>query len=205
MSTKKTGILASMLMMGALAMPAMAQNDQTAPPPGGNTPGNTGGNNGGNNNGGGRRFDPSQFRQQMMDRIKQEMGATDDEFAALQPKIEKVMQLNRDANGGGMGGMMGGRRNRGGNNAGGANGTTASPNTQDPNAPQLSVVQQAQRDLRTTLDNKDAKPEDIKAKLDALRDAKSKAKDDLTSAQKDLQSLLTQRQEAVLVMMGLLN
>jgi hypothetical protein len=201
MSTKKTPILAAMLMMGALAMPAMAQNDQTAPPPGGNTAGNTGGD---NNNGGGRRFDPSQFRQQMMDRIKQEMGATDDEFAALQPKIEKVMQLNRDANGGGMGGMMG-RRNRGGNNGGGASGATASPNTQDPNAPQPSAVQQAQRDLRTTLDNKDAKPEDIKAKLDALRDAKSKAKDDLTAAQKDLQSLLTQRQEAVLVMMGLLN
>ena len=35
--------------------------------------------------------------------------------------------------------------------------------------------------------------------------AKTKAKDDLASAQKDLQSVLTQRQEAVLVMDGMLN
>jgi Spy/CpxP family protein refolding chaperone len=59
--------------------------------------------------------------------------------------------------------------------------------------------------LQTTLDNKDAKPEEIKAKLTALRDARNKAKEDLTKAQADLKELLTQRQEAVLVNMGLLD
>ena len=52
---------------------------------------------------------------------------------------------------------------------------------------------------------KDAKPEEIKAKLAALRDAREKAKKDMTQAQADLRELLTQRQEAVMVMMGFLD
>ena len=75
---------------------------------------------------------------------------TDDEFNAVKPKIEKVMDLRRDVDFGGRG-----RGPRGG----------AAPRP-DANA---SPVQQASRDLRSTLDNKDSKPDDIKAKLDALR------------------------------------
>jgi hypothetical protein len=58
--------------------------------------------------------------------------------------------------------------------------------------------------LQAVLDNKDSKPDEIKSKLDALRDARGKARDQLTKAQGDLKSLLTQRQEAVLVTRGML-
>jgi Spy/CpxP family protein refolding chaperone len=62
----------------------------------------------------------------------------------------------------------------------------------------------ASKALADTLDNKDAKPDEIKAKLTALRDARAKAREELTKARKDLTDLLTQRQEAVLVQFGIL-
>jgi hypothetical protein len=142
----------------------------------------------------------------MLDNLKTQLGSTDEEFAALEPKLQKVIQAQADVgagNGGGRGGMFGaggggGRRNNGGGaaGAGGANPPAATP---------LTSVQQAQQDLRTTLDNKSATPEEIKDKIDALRQARAKAKEDLVAAQADLKTVLTQRQEAVLILFGMLD
>ena len=65
-----------------------------------------------------------------------------------------------------------------------------------------SAVGKATQDLQTTLENKSATPEEIAAKLKAVREARAKAKEQVTAAQKDLKEVLTQRQEAVLVNMG---
>ena len=65
-------------------------------------------------------------------------------------------------------------------------------------------LEQIDMDLRDTLDNKDATADTITQKLTALRDARTKAQTELQSAQKDLKDVLTQRQEASLVMMGIL-
>jgi uncharacterized protein (DUF3084 family) len=66
-------------------------------------------------------------------------------------------------------------------------------------------VQDALQDLRTTLDDQSASPETIKAKLEVVRQARAKARQDLAVAQQDLKSVLTQRQEAVMVLFGLLD
>ena len=135
----------------------------------------------------------------MMDQLKTALGASDDEFAAIQPKILAVMQDQRDANVGnfrmfgGRGGPGGGRF--GGGGFGGGYGPTTEP----------SVVQTALQDLQTTLDDQNASPDAIKAKLDTLRQARTKARQDLAVAQADLKSVLTQRQEAVMVLMGYLD
>ena len=127
----------------------------------------------------------------MLDRLKEQLGSSDDEFAAIQPKIEKVFQLQMSANAGrGMGGR-GGRGGRGGGGGGMPGGDSA--------------VAKASADLRTTLDDKDAKPEDVKTKLEALRTARTAAKAELTKAQDDLKGVLTARQEAVLVEAGMLD
>jgi hypothetical protein len=148
--------------------------------------------------GGGGNFDPAQFRAQQMARIKEALGATDEEFTALQPKLEVVMTAQRDTRGG----FGGGRGGPGGRRGGQQGDTNAQPQT-PPGGD--SAVAKAQAELRTVLDNKDSKPEEIKAKLTALRDAREKAKTTLAAAQKDLKDLLTQRQEAVLVNMGYLD
>lgn len=184
----KTFVVVSALFLGVPVVSALGQaaGDGGAAP--GGTPPAGAPNNGG---GGGRqgRGDPAQFRQRMLDRIKTELGTTDDEFAAISPKLEAVMKAQRESRG--FGGP-GGRR-------GGGGGDT-------PNQPAAtpSPVQAASESLQETLKNKDAKPDEIKAKLDALRAAKVQAKQDLTKAQEDLRSVLTQRQEAALVMMSML-
>lgn len=196
---KKVGFLAASVLLGSLSVGAFGQ----AQPGGGNQPGGQPGQPG--QPGGRGNFDPAQFRQRMMDRLKEQLGASDDEMQALMPKIEKVMQLQRDAGGGGMRGMFGGGRRGGGPGGPGGNGGPGGPGgpggAADANA---SPVRQKSTDLQETLQNKDAKPDEIKAKLDALRAARAQAKQDLAAAQQELKGLLTQRQEAVMVEMGML-
>jgi len=133
-----------------------------------------------------------QFRQQMADRMKQALGASDEEWKVLQPRIDKVQTLSRQARGGGMGFiMMGGGRGGPGNR----------PQSDRPQ----SEVEKKSEALQKVLDNKEAKVEEIKAALTALREARAKAKAELETAQKELREVVTVRQEAQLVTMALLD
>ena len=64
---------------------------------------------------------------------------------------------------------------------------------------------QAQQDLRMSVERKDTSAESIAAKLTAYRQARDKVREELLAAQKDLKSAVTPRQEAILVIMGLLD
>jgi hypothetical protein len=134
-------------------------------------------------------FDPQAMRDRFSGMIKEQMSATDEEWKVIEPKLTKVMEARRDG-----GGFGGGFRGRGGDRG--------SDSQQQSDA---SPVQNASRELRQVLDNKDATAEQIAEKLKTLREAKEKAKTSLASAQKDLKEVLTQRQEAVLVMFGMLD
>src|SRR5215831_6890440 len=88
------------VLMCFLLAPAMVKA-QPAPDGGGNAGGDQGGGRrnrgGGNGGGGGGNFDPTQFRQRMMDNIKEQMGAKDDEWKVIEPKLTKVMDAQRSA------------------------------------------------------------------------------------------------------------
>jgi hypothetical protein len=147
--------------------------------------------------GGGRgNRDPQQQRQRMMDRMKEQMGATDEEWKALEPRIQKVMAAQRDARTGGFNGFGGGRGGRGGGGGGGGGGGDANANP--------SPVREARRAVQAAIDDGNTSPQDLAAKLKAYRDARDKAREDLTSAQKELKELLSQKQEAVLLMSGMI-
>jgi Spy/CpxP family protein refolding chaperone len=156
--------------------------------------------------GGRGNFDPAQFQADRDKQMQDRLGVTADEWKVLQPKIDKVRTAQRDARGGGMFGMggpgQGGRGNRG--TRGGAPAAGGDTPAQPDNAPAQSEVQKASTALGKVLENKDAKPEDIKAALTTFRDAKVKAKTELEKAQKDLKEVLTLKQEAQFVMMGML-
>jgi hypothetical protein len=146
----------------------------------------------------GGRFDPAQMRQRMMERMKEQLGADDAAWKVLEPRLAKVMELSRQAEGrGGMFGMMGGMRGtRGGNDQGG-----------DRQRPQrdpatMTPVEKAAEQLQTTLENQSAPPDEIKKNLTAYREAREKARQELAAAQAELKKILTVRQEAQLVMMG---
>ncbi len=132
-------------------------------------------------------FDPAQLRERMMTNMKEQLGASDAEWETLRPKVMKVWTLHRDLRPGmaGMAGMAG-RPRQGG-------------------AREENEVAKAQRELRTTLQNKDAPTEEIQKQLTALRNAREKVRKDLEAAQKDLKASVNPRQEAVLVLNGLLD
>src|SRR5277367_214505 len=158
MKMRLTTWLLAFGLLGALAaLPTMAQQDNGGG--GGNGGGATdnggGGNNGGGGGGGGNRQGRgggfAQFQAQRMQRIKDALQASDDDWKALEPKIQAVQQLQMQQ-------MMGRMGRRGGGGPGGGGGGGGGPGgNQDANAP-TNPLAQALRDLQATLDNKDATP-----------------------------------------------
>jgi len=149
----------------------------------------------------GMNFDPAQMQQRMMDNWKQQLGASDEEFKVIQPRLTKVIELNRDATMGGRGGMFGMMGGRGGR--GGQQGNRPRFPGQEDRQP--TAVEKAAEALSTTLENPSASPETIKQQLTALRAAREKAKQELAAAQQDLRQILSLKQEATLVLNGMLN
>lgn len=150
----------------------------------------------------GPRFDREQMQRMMAERLKETLEISDEEWKVFEPRITKVLTLSRQSGGfGGMGMMMRGRR------GGFGPGAQAAAPGGDAQAQQqeLTPVEKSTQELQTLLDNKDAKPEEIKAKLTAFRDAREKARQELVKAQKELREIVSVRQEAQLVLMGLLN
>lgn len=152
------------------------------------------------------QFDPAQMNQWMMQRMKEQLGATDDEWAVIEPRLEKVQTLARDARGGGMGGMFGRGQFGGPGGLRGQPGGAAPqpPQGAQPTAPQ-SAVSKAAEDLRTTLGDQNSTVAQVKEKLTAYRAEREKAREELSKAQEDLRSVLSVKQEAQLVLMGLLD
>ncbi len=175
-----------------------------------------GGQGGGGQRGGGFRggrgmFDPSQIRQMMMARMQEQLGVQNDaEWKVIEPRLGKLMELNQQVlmsrvqgmfGGFGGPGMFGGRGGPGGGNEGGQNPMTRGSG---PNG-EMTALDKAMAQLRTTLENTSATPEEIKRGLTAVREAGAKLQQDRTAAQADLKKILTPRQEALLVTMGQLD
>lgn len=143
-------------------------------------------------------FNPDEFRQRMMERMKEQFEVTnDDEWKIISERIEKVSELRR----GMMGGFGGFRPPGGGGPGGGGDAASGGGRTRggfgrgEPD-PDLEALQKA-------IEAK-APADEIKAKLTKLRESRKDKEAKLEKAQEDLRSVLSTRQEAVAVMMGLL-
>ena len=115
-------ILFSALALAGSAVLAPAQ-DAANPDPNARQGGRRGGN-----------FNPEEFRQRMNERLKASLKVTDDEWAAIQPLIEKVQAKQRDAMGGRFGGFGRGPGGPGGPGGGGGGGGTSRPGRVLPRA-----------------------------------------------------------------------
>ena len=143
-------------------------------------------------------FDPEQFRQRMMDRYKERLEVkSDDEWKIISERIEKVTKAQREARIGGFGGRGGARRGGGTDAAPAANdaarnrgGFGAEPN---PDADALEKALEAK-----------ASADELKAKLAKLREVQKDKEAKLIKAQDELREVLSVRQEANAVLMGLL-
>jgi len=140
-----------------------------------------------------RNFDPAQMQQRIMEHFKDVLEVnSDDEWAAIQPLVQKVMDARRDA--GGFNGMrMFGRGNR---NGGDNNGQ------QRPN-PFAGTPMPEQTALQKAVDAK-ASDADMKAAIAKFVEARKAKEADLAKAQDDLRAVLSVRQEAIASLNGLL-
>jgi hypothetical protein len=131
---------------------------------------------------GGAPGDQASRAARQMARVKAALGASDDEWKVLEPKIQLVTTRSREAQiGRGMYGRSG-----------------AAPET--PETP----LAKAAADLQKTLDNSQATPDRIKEKLAAVRAARKNADAALAAARDSLRSSVNIRQEAQLLLLGIL-
>ncbi|MGB2819499.1 MAG: hypothetical protein WBF17_00855 [Phycisphaerae bacterium] len=138
-----------------------------------------------------------EFRRRMSDQMREDLGCSEDEWKVLQPRIEKVQELQRQGRGGFRG--FGGRGGRGRGPGGEVQRPEGAPEQEQPE------VEKKTEALRSLLDDKASGAQAIKAALAALRKAREQAQQKLVAARKDVREVVTMRQEARLVLMGILD
>jgi hypothetical protein len=146
---------------------------------------------------GGRQFDPERMRQMMEQRMREELGATEQEWKVLGPGVMEVSELRRQLSGFGRGGMFGSRR-------GGPQGDRPG---ERPGAParEQTEMEKALDQLRTLLEDTSAKPADVKKQLTVVRATREKTRQKLAAAQEKLRAIVTVHQEGQLVLWGMLD
>ena len=185
------GILAAVAAVWMSGSPLLAQERDFGGPPGGGPGGN---------------FDPAQFRQRMMEQVRQNLSVTnEEEWGVIQPLIQKVMDARREAFvGGGMGMGPGGPPPGGGQGGpprdGAQGGGPGGPGGRGGFGPQPSAEQEA---LRKVIGGEASVPQ-IKDALAKFRAARKDKQAKLEAAQSELRNVLTLKQEAQAVLMGLL-
>lgn len=149
-------------------------------------------------------FDPAQMRQQMLERLREQLEVKDDaEWKLVAERVQKVMDARRSFGGPGGFGFMrpsgpppGSPDQPGPNAASGPGGQGGPVQFRPPSNPELESLQQALEAKAPTAE--------VKAKLADLRAARQKQEAELVNAQEQLNQILSARQEAVAVMFGLL-
>jgi hypothetical protein len=162
-------------------------------------------------------FDPQQMRERMMERVREQLGVTnDDDWKIISDRAEKVMTARREASAGGFGMFGRGPGGGGGGRRGGGGGDNANANANGNGGNGGNGGDRANRgrgffgeepqeakDLRVAIEAK-APADEIKTKLDKYRAYKKGKEADLVKAQEKLKEVLNARQEAAAVLAGLL-
>lgn len=143
---------------------------------------------GGGGQGGGRgNWDPAQMQQRMNEMVRERLEIKDDtEWKAIEPLVQKVNDLRREQLGG-MGRGMTSGRSRGG----------------DQGRPRFGGEPTAEETALTTAVEANASKEELKAKMEAFRKVRAAKEAELKAAQANLKKVLTTKQEAIALQMGL--
>jgi len=115
-------------------------------------------------------------RQQAIENLKKQLGLSDREWAVVKPRLQAVYDL-----------------------------THPRPPMMGRPEPPKTEVEQRSRELRELLRDEKAAADQIRTKLAAFRAAKERAVQQLTKARQSLRQVMTLRQEALLVLNGLLD
>jgi hypothetical protein len=198
-------LAASLVLSSALSAQTPAATDTQAPAPAATdnpSPAPADNQNGGRGNRGNRgNFNPEEMQARMTAALKEQFGVTsDDEWNLIQERINKVNELRRTTMMSGMG-LRGIMSAFGGPGAGGPGGGN---NAQNPNRNRFGRMSNPEADALQTAVTDKAPDAEIKARLERLREVRKTNEATLAKAQEDLRAVLTVRQEAVAVLVGLL-
>ncbi|MCI0744635.1 MAG: hypothetical protein L0Y58_04435 [Verrucomicrobia subdivision 3 bacterium] len=142
-------------------------------------------------------FDPEQFRARMNERIREQLEIkSDEEWKVIEPRIAKVNEARRAVGPMGFGRGGFGGPPRGDRDGGGGDGGRRRGGFGPEPSPEAEALQKA-------IESK-ASNEEIKAKLAKFRESRKAKEAELAKAQDELRKVLSVRQEASAVMMGLL-
>ena len=142
-------------------------------------------------------FDPEQMRARMMERYRETFEVKDDaEWKLLEGRITKVTDARRELGGGrGFGGPGGPGGRRGGGDGGDQGGDRRRSFFGEP-SPEAEALQKA---IEAKASN-----DEIKTKLAKYRESQKTKQANLEKAQAELRQVLSVKQEANAVLMGLL-
>ena len=143
--------------------------------------------------------DPAIIRQvaaaRALERLRVQLGATDVEWKVLGPKLETLIRSRQEVRAGirgvGRGAFAGG--------FGGGRGLGGFPSA----GGEPSEVEEAAEAVRAAAEDPDVGPREAARRLATYRKAREKARERLDKAEREVKELLTQRQEGILLMMGL--
>lgn len=165
------------------------------------------------------QFDPARMQEMMLQRFQRILEMEDDEWQVVSPLLGKVMQAQ------GRSRMRGMPFGRGGWPRGGRDGTQANRSPEGGRESQQRQQRQGRGGpfggsgrggfgppaspeivaLNDALDNEDVPADEIRAKLKAVRSARKRQEAELKKAREELREVLTVRQEARLVSIGMLD
>ena len=144
-----------------------------------------------------RSVDPNILRRAALNRyleqIRKRLDASDEEWAVLSPRLENLLRVQQEARTG-LSGMRGG-----GGGPGGSRGGLLGPSRDKP-----SELELAAEAVRLAARDPDIPNRDTSLALKEYRKERDKARSKLAAAEQELRDLVTQRQEAILVMLGVL-
>lgn len=146
------------------------------------------------------QFERNQFMERFLERLRENLGASVEEWSVLKPMIaniaEKQSAMRRSA-GRGVFGAFGGRGGRGGDNDGDRRGREGRRSRGDDDSGSNADS------LRQAVESGDAAK--IKKELASYRAAQKKRDEELKKAREELRQVVTLKQEATLVLWGLLD
>ncbi len=156
--------------------------------------------------GGGFNYDPAQFQQQMQEQMMQNYRERlsvphEDEWNVIEPRIQKVLDARRETGFGGLSGMVNVFSRGGGSGAGpgggergggrrGLFGSAAAPSPEEE-----ALTQAVATNAPNTV---------LKATIAQVQEARKAKQAKLEAAQEELRQVLSIRQEAIAVTLGLL-
>jgi hypothetical protein len=154
----------------------------------------------------GRGMNAEEREKRTADRMKERLGVTDAEWKAFGPKVMKVSTLSRQLiSDGGFGRIRRDRPDTEGDGGGKRRPDRGDRVRGSERDREQTPLRKSAADLEKVLENKQAKPEEIAKGLAAYRKLRADANAELAAAKKELGKVVSGRQEAQLVLAGLLD